>query len=372
MDIPAARIYFPEEDCKLILERIGEALRSGMLTLGEFARQFEEEFSHYVGTSYAVAVNSGTSALEIPLRVWDVQGHSVVVPTNTFIATALAVWHAGGHVVFADVTDNLCLDADSLERSIRDDTKAVIVVHIGGMVTPQIDRIVEICRKHNLRLLEDAAHAHGSTLYGRKAGTFGDAAAFSFYPTKLITSGEGGIIVTNDRHLYEHAQVLRDQGKAGFYSNVHTELGYNWRMSEVHAAIGLTHLARLDQFITERQHIARIYDEGLYQIPGVVTMAIPEGVTSNYYKYVAFLTDGLDRLQIKKQLREEFSVSLSGEVYELPLHLQPVVERLLGPGRGRFPVAEDLCRRHICLPIYPGMTEAEVEYVLDSLRRILS
>jgi dTDP-4-amino-4,6-dideoxygalactose transaminase len=372
MNIPAARVYFSEDDRRLILERIDEVLRSGMLTLGKYGRQFEEEFARHVGTQYAIAVNSGTSALEIPLRVWGIEGNSVIVPTNTFMATALAVWHAGGDVIFADVADNLCLDADSLEQSIRDDTKVVIVVHIGGVVPPQMERIVEICRRRNLLLLEDAAHAHGSSLYGRRAGTFGDAAAFSFYPTKVMTSAEGGMIVTNDQPLYEQSQVLRDQGKAGFYGNVHTELGYNWRMSEVHAAIGLAHLSRLDDFIAERRHIAHIYDEGLRDVPHVTALELPEGVVSNYYKYVAVLDEGIDRAQIKKRLREEFTVSLSGEVYELPVHLQPVVERLQGPGQGRFPLAEDLCRRHICLPVYPTMTEAEAEYVLESLKRVLT
>ncbi|MBI2935761.1 MAG: DegT/DnrJ/EryC1/StrS family aminotransferase, partial [Chloroflexi bacterium] len=369
MNIPAARVFFSEDDRKLILERVDEVLRSGMLTLGKFGRQFEEEFARRVNIRYAVAVNSGTSALEIPLRAWGIEGHSVIVPTNTFMATALAVWHAGGEVIFADSDESLCLDADSLERSIRPDTKAVIVVHIGGVVAPQIERIVEICRRRNLLLLEDAAHAHGSTLNEKHAGTFGDAATFSFYPTKLMTSGEGGMLVTNDQGLSERAQVFRDQGKAGFLGNVHTELGYNWRMSEVHAAIGLTHLARLDRFIQGRQRIARIYDQALMDMPHMERVVIPEGSVSNYYKYVAVLEDGIDRAGLKKRLKEKFGVSLSGEVYELPLHLQPVVEKMQGPGQGKFPLAEDLCRRHICLPVYPEMTDAEALYVVDSLRK---
>lgn len=370
IQIPAARIYFSDLDRAVIQQRVDEILRSGALTLGKYGRQFEEEFARQVGTRHAVAVNSGTSALEIPLRIWDVAGHSVVVPTNTFMATALAVWHAGAEVVFTDVDEHLCLDAASLERSIRDDTKAVIVVHIGGVVAPQIDRIVEICRARNLLLLEDAAHAHGSSLSGRRAGTFGRAATFSFYPTKVITSGEGGMIVTDDDRLYEQAQVLRDQGKAGFLGNVHTEMGYNWRMSEVHAAIGLTHLSHLDEFIRDRRAIADLYDRGLRGVAGVTPVSIPNGDVSNYYKYVAMLDPGVDRAAVKQRLRDEWYVSLSGEVYELPLHRQPVVERL-GKPEGEFPVAEDLCHRHICLPVYPQMTPAEAEYVIESLGRVL-
>jgi len=372
MTVPAARIYFSEEDRKAILTNIDDALRTGQLTLGKFGRQFEGEFAKFVGTKHAIAVNSGTSALEIPLRTWDVTGHSVVVPTNTFMATALAVWHAGGEVIFADCDESLCMDPDSLESVIRPDTKAVVFVHIGGVVPPQIERIAEICRRRNLLLLEDAAHAHGSTYNGRAAGTFGQAAAFSFYPTKLMTTGEGGIIVTDDAKLGETARVFRDQGKAGFLGNVHTEMGYNWRMSEPHAAIGITHLARLPSFIADRRRIARLYDDALSEVPRVERLVVPEGSASNYYKYVAFLEPGIDRVSLKKRLREEWSVSLSGEVYELPVHVQPVVEKLQGRGAGRFPVAEDLCARQICLPVYPNMTEAEAHYVVDSLRKVLA
>lgn len=372
MNIPAARIYFSEEDRKEVLARIDESLRTGQLTLGKFGRQFEQEFAKFVGVKHAIAVNSGTSALEVPLRAWGVEGHSVVVPTNTFMATALAVWHAGGDVIFADCDETLCMDPVSLESVIRDDTKAVVFVHIGGVAPPQIERIADICRRRNLLLLEDAAHAHGSTFNSRAAGTFGQAAAFSFYPTKLMTSGEGGMIVTNDTKLDEQARVFRDQGKAGFLGNVHTEMGYNWRMSEPHAAIGITHLARLNSFIAERRRIARLYDEALADVPHIERLVVPEGSVSNYYKYVAFLEPGIDRAQLKKRLREEHSVSMSGEVYELPLHLQPVVEKMNGPGADRYPVAEDLCRRQVCLPVYPNMTNAEARYVVDSLRKVLA
>ena len=216
MQIPAAKICFPEEDRKWILDKVNEVLSSGQLTLGKYGKEFEQKFAEYVGTKYAIAVNSGTSALEIILRALDIEGSSVIVPTNTFFASPASVIHAGGKVIFADVTDNLCLDPDSVKQKIQKDTKGIIIVHIGGVVPPQIKEIQEICREHNLFLIEDAAHAHGSTLNGEPAGTFGDAAAFSFYPTKVMTSGEGGMIVTNNENIYRRALVFRDQGKAGF------------------------------------------------------------------------------------------------------------------------------------------------------------
>ena len=371
MKIPAARIYFSEQDRAQICDRIDGILKSGALTLGPIGASFEAEFAAYTGAAHAIAVNSGTSALEIVLRCWDVAGRKVVVPTNTFLATALAVWHAGAEVVFADAGDDLCADPDHIERLIDDRTAAVIVVHIGGAIPTSIERIRDLCRTRGVKLLEDAAHAHGGRLDGRHAGSFGDAAAFSFYPTKIMTSGEGGMIVTSDADLDQRARVFRDQGKAGFLGNVHTELGYNWRMSEVHAAIGLTHLARLDEFVSHRRRIAALYDRGLSDVPGVRAITYDPRVASSYYKYLALLDPGVDRARLKKRLREELDVSLSGEVYELPVHLQPVVERLQGPGAGRLPRAEELCSRHICLPVYPNMTDDEAQYVLDSLGKAM-
>jgi len=369
--IPAARIYFPEEDRKKLLKQVDEILESGQLTLGEYTKEFEEKFANYLGVKYAVAVNSGTSALEIPLRALDVQGFSVIVPTNTFFATPASVIHAGGKVIFADVTENLCLDPNSVKQKIRKDTKGVIIVHIGGVVPPQVKEIQEICHEHNLFLVEDAAHAHGSSLNGKPAGTFGDAAAFSFYPTKVMTSGEGGMIVTSDENIYRRALVFRDQGKAGFLGNVHTEMGYNWRMSEVHAAIGLSQLARLNEFITTRRKVAQIYDKELGKISKVTAVKVPSSVKSNYYKYPAILDDGIDRALLKKKLKEGYEVSLSGEVYELPCHLQPIFKDLYGFSGGEFPVAEDLCRRQICLPVFATMTDEQAKYVVDSLKKVL-
>lgn len=371
MKIPAAKIYFPEEDRKELLKQIEGILESGQLTLGRYTKEFEERFAEYVGTKYAIAVNSGTSALEIPLRALDVEGHSVIVPTNTFFATPASVIHAGGKVIFADVTENLCIDPESVKENIREDTKGVIVVHIGGIVAPQTKEIQEICEGHGLFLIEDAAHAHGSTLGGKMAGSFGDAVAFSFYPTKVMTSGEGGMITTDDKRIYERALVFRDQGKAGFYGNVHTEMGYNWRMSEVHAVIGLSQFVRLEEFIRDRRRIANIYDEELKKVDGITPIKIPPDVESNYYKYVALLDEGIDRAVIKKELKEKYGVSLSGEVYELPCHLQPIFKDLYGFKESDFPVAEDVCKRQICLPVFATMTEEQAKYAIDSLKEVL-
>lgn len=370
MKIPAAKIYFPEEDKAEILKKVEEILTTGRLTLGEYGRDFEKEFSRYIGAKYAIAVNSGTSALEICLRIIGVEGKEVIVPTNTFFATAAAVLHAGGKIRFVDVEKNaFSIDVDDLKRAINRRTAGIILVHIGGIITSNIEDIQRICEEKGIFLLEDAAHAQGSSFNGKMAGTFGKAACFSFYPTKVITSGEGGMIVTDDKKIYEEALIYRDQGKAGFYGNIHTRLGYNWRMSEIHAVVGLYQLRRIEEFIEGRNRVARVYDEGLEKIPGISRLKLSEKLRCNYYKYIALLENEINRTKLKKTLKEDYGISLSGEVYELPCHLQPVFKDL--SKEDTFPVAEDICSRHICLPIYPTMTQEEAESVLTSLRDAL-
>jgi dTDP-4-amino-4,6-dideoxygalactose transaminase len=367
--IPPAKVYFPEEDRKVILQQIDEALISGQLTLGKHVKAFEECFARKVGATHAVAVNSGTSALEIPLRAFDVCGKTVLVPTNTFFATPAAVIHAGGQPRFVDTDPaTLAVSLDEIKRRITEDTKGVIVVHIAGVVTPEMPAIQDFCWERSLFLLEDAAHAHGSSLDGRSAGTFGDAASFSFYPTKVMTGAEGGMIVTNNQSVYEEALIYRDQGKADFLTNAHTRLGYNWRMSEPHAIIGHSQLNRLEEFIAARNRIAQVYDHGLKGMPGVAALSLPQGCRSNYYKYIALLDTGIDRTTLKKLMRAEYGVGLSGEVYEAPCHLQPVFAEYRD---GDFPTAEDVCRRHVCLPVYATMTDEDARYVLASLAAAL-
>jgi dTDP-4-amino-4,6-dideoxygalactose transaminase len=369
MQVPAARITFPEEDKDWILQKMREVLDSGWLTLGKFNKQLEEEFAKRHRVKHAVAVNSGTSAIEIILRILNVEGKEVIVPTNTFFATAAAVVHAGARPRFADISpQTFTLSLETIKRALTRKTVGVIIVHIGGLISPEILEIKAFCDNKGLFLIEDAAHAHGSSFNGQMAGTFGIASSFSFYPTKVMTSGEGGMIVTNEDKIKEEALIYRDQGKAGFYGNFHVRMGYNWRMSELHAIVGLAQLRRLDEFIAVRRRIARLYDEGLKEIEGVQPVLLPPGVESCYYKYMALLERGIDRSLLKKVLKEQYGVTLSGEVYEIPLHRQPVFERY---SSRQFPIAEDICARHICLPIYSDMTEDEAQYVINSLAKAI-
>lgn len=368
MNIPAARLVFSDEDRAEILGLIDESLRTGSLTLGPHTRELEAAFAARHQSPHAIAVSSGTSALEIALRVIGVDGGEVIVPANTFFATAAAVVHAGGTPRFADVSPaTLALSADAVAAALTPRTVGVVVVHVGGMVTPDVVAIRELCDRRGLFLVEDAAHAHGSSLNGRAAGTFGVAGTFSFYPTKVITAGEGGMIITADDRLREEAVVYRDQGKAGFLGGEHIRMGYAWRMSEVHAAIAAVHLRRLDEFIATRASVAKRYDAALLDLDGITPILVPADAVSNYYKYIALLDPGLDRATVKAALRER-GVSPSGEVYATPLHLEPV---FAGLRSGPLPIAEDICARQICLPIHSDMTDPEVDHVLDSVAGVL-
>ncbi|HJT22704.1 MAG TPA: DegT/DnrJ/EryC1/StrS aminotransferase family protein [Nitrospira sp.] len=367
--VPSARIQFLPEDRVWIADRIQEVLASGQLTLGKYGEEFERNFARFCGTQHAVAVNSGTSALEIILRALRVQGHDVLVPTNTFFATAAAVIHAGGRPVFVDMDpESFGVRPEDLERNLTSKTAGLIVVHIGGIVSRRLHELQLWAIKKGLWLVEDAAHAHGSSYKGVHAGAFGVAGSFSFYPTKVMTSGEGGMIVTSVASIAEEARIYRDQGKAGFTVNAHVRMGYNWRMSEPHAIIGLRHLERLPAMIGERQRIAALYDRELCTFKNLAAVKIPAEGVCNYYKYMVVLRERQDRKALKMRLREQYGVSLAGEVYEEPLHKQPVFEEYVS---GPLPVAEDYCARHVCLPIFSGMEERDALHVVRALKHVV-
>jgi perosamine synthetase len=370
--VPAARLVFPAEDRAEIHALIDESLTSGSLTLGPNTQRFEAAFAKRHALPYAVAVSSGTSAIEIILRHLDIGDSEVIVPANTFFATAAAVMHAGGRVRLADVdAGTLALSLATVEAALTEHTAGVVMVHIGGLISPETIAIRDLCARRGLFFVEDAAHAHGSSLNGEAAGSFGIAGAFSFYPTKVMTSGEGGMIVTANEQLRDDALIYRDQGKAGFLGGEHVRLGAAWRMSELHAAIGLVQLRRLDEFIATRTAAAMAYDAALNssEMPGIAPLPIPVECVTNYYKYVAMLEPGTDRDELKRRLREEHAVSMSGEVYAAPLHHHPVFADLARDG---LAVSEDICARQVCLPVHSDMTADEADQVVEALQFVLS
>jgi len=324
---------------------------------------------------YAVGTANGTSALEIILRAIDVKGKTVVVPSHTFIATAVAAIHAGARVIFVDCQrENFQIDPEDLRRKIREDTKAVVLVHMSGIISPHFDEIKSICEQSGVALIEDAAHAHGATIDGRKAGSLGLAGSFSFFSTKVLTTGEGGMIVTDDEAIYQRALAFRDHGRFGAEPNLHDDIGYNWRPSELNAVLGLVQMRRADDIVERRRAIARRYDEKLEtrKIPGIKLLKIPGHIQSSYYKYVIYLEPPLQRDLLKRKLKEDHAVSLGGDLYDRPCHSQPLFARhpetVVAQRGDSFPETDYVVSNHVCLPLYFDLTDEEVDYVVDALQ----
>ncbi len=368
--VPAARAGFDVPSRLLIADLVDESLATGRLTLGPYGARLERLAARHVGRG-AAAVASGSAAVEIALRVVGVEGRTVLVPANTFFATAASAIRAGARVGFVDMElDGLGMDPDALRAALdaHDDVAAVVPVHIAGVVSPALAEVRAECERRGVAVVEDAAHALGSALDGAPAGGFGRLAAFSFYPTKVITSGEGGLVAAGADDL-DRVFRLRDHGKRSFHENVHADLGSNWRMGELHAAVGVTHLARLEEVLAERRRLAQWYDDNLSRVPGLTRYTVPGPCRSNHYKYVAYLPEGVDRAELKRHLRSR-GVALAGEVYDVPLHRQPYfAEAFAGH---TFPRAEWFADRHICLPLFPGMTTRQQERVVAELRKSLS
>lgn len=376
MNIPIIRIPFTMHEKESLKKSLVEILDSGMLSMGENVREFEKSFKNFVGSAYALAVNSGTSALEIILRAIGVEGKTVAIPSNTYMASPLAAIHAGAKPIFIDCErENLQMSPTDLKEKLRNDTAAVMLVHIGGIISPRYYEIKRICEERSIPLIEDAAHAHGSTIDGKMAGTLGHAAAFSFYATKVLTSGEGGIVVTDDEKIYKAGEILREHGKKESAFNIHVDLGHTWTLSEFQAMVGLLQVKKANEILKARREIARKYDELLKGTKEISLLSIPKNIQSSYYKYIVFLREDIDRGTLKNHLKKKYNVSLTGEVYALPCHRQPVFDlypnKIIMPDLDTFTNTEYVVKHHICLPLYPGLTDEEIKYVVHSLKNTL-
>jgi perosamine synthetase len=370
MRVPATIPFFSEEDIEFITGHFKEILRGeSFLSMYVYGEEFETRFAEYVGTRHAVACNSGTSALELIFRALGVEGREVIVPSNTFLATAIAVRNAGGLPVFADCGDDMCLDPDDVSSRVTDNTAAITQVHIGGIVSEGIRQTQQLCLDRGIHLVEDAAQAHGSVLDGKKAGSFGTAAGFSFFSTKVMTTGEGGMVTTDDPDLVRRMKSDREFGKIqkGVYVNHHETFGYNWRMPEVSALMGLRQLLSLDSFIARRREIVTRYDEQLRDADDVTVVCPDRHGSYNGFKYMVLL-NGHDRVKVHSEMGE-MGVSLSGYIYEIPLHKLPVFPEW---NELSLPTTELICRQHICLPVFVGMTDEQVDHVVESLKVVLN
>jgi len=365
--IPFARPCFSDEDLDEIGRGIREVLGSAWLTSGPTVEKLEENFAKFVGTSYAVALNSCTAALHATLLGLGIgSGDEVIVPSNTFVATANAALYVGARPVFADsdpATFNIA--TDSVQAKISRKTRAIIVVHLGGNPC-DMKELTELARDHQIILIEDCAHAHGAKYKNSSCGTFGVAGAFSFYPTKIMTTAEGGMVTTNDKNLADKIRVVRNIGRAGYGPLEITELGYNFRLSDIHAVIGLAQLKHVNSYVGERNRIAGMYNELLAKTGKIKPQLVRAGNQCSYYAYICMLADGasISRDALIEKLREK---GVMCSVLYHPVHLQPLYRRLFGSKVGTLPVAEEIGRRSLALPIYNRMDADDIRYVVDSL-----
>ena len=355
-----------ESDIQAVLE----VLRSGRLALGPKAREFEELIAEYIGVKYAVAVSSGTAGLHILVRTLEVgPGDEILVPSFTFSASVNAILYERATPVFVDIEpETYNLDPDDLERKITKRTKAIMAVDIFGHPA-EWDRILEIADKYNLKIIDDSCEALGAEYKGKKIGQFGDCACFAFYPNKQITTGEGGIIVTNNSSIAKLARSLRNQGREEMGSWLeHERLGYNYRMDEMSAALGVSQLKKLEVFLEKRERVARIYTEKLKGFSWVRPPVVKPYVRMSWFVYVVTLQEGLDRDTVIGNLEKK---GIPARGYFSPVHLQPYVKRIFGYKGGELPVTENIAKRTLALPFHNNLTEEEIEEVLKTLKDVV-
>lgn len=350
-----------------ILEDMKEVLVSGNLVKGKHLTKFEAGAALMSDSKYAVGVNSGGTALELALLALDVRGKEVIVPTQTFIASANAITRAGGYPVFVDIDkDTLCLNPKDFVAKIGSNTAGVMFVHMFGLIPPSILEIKKVCKEKGLFLIEDASHAHGASVEGVKAGNIGDVGCFSFFATKVITSGEGGIITTSREDIYEKVISLRDHGRVK-NSALFDIPGNNFRLPELECILGWRQLELLNEILVHRNKIASIYREGFEDSPHVESLPNPEGsFRHSYWRYPAYLSEKIDRVEFQKRMWENHAIRITW-MYEPLCHQQPVSHNYLYREYSDFSVAEWTIQRLINLPTHMEVTEEDAKRVVASV-----
>ncbi len=364
--IRSSKPVFPSEDITPLLLDIREVLEQGQFRNGKNVTIFEKMVAQYVGVGNAVAFDSDSSAYETALQYFGVKGGEVVVCTNSFISVPNSVLCAGGKPVFADIREEtLSMNPESLRQNISSNTRGVIVTHIAGFPNPDLQTIMEICREKGLFLIEDATHAIGATVNGKKAGSFGDAAVFAFTPTKVLTTGEGGMLVTNNAELSEFAKRFSFYGSGRGKTNF-VDLGRHMVLPEISAVLGIYQLRRLEEFVSRRNAIAERYNETLDRLDEVQTVKSPAGYRSSYYKYPLTLDSRLDKAELTRLLLEDFGVE-TGNIFYPPCHMQGVYKKLGAFSYGTLSTAEKVLSRTITLPMHVGLTNDQVDYINEAL-----
>ncbi len=374
----ATAVFGPEEKQEML-----DTLDSGWITLGPRTKKFEEELAQYAGTHYAIALNSASAALHIAMIAIGIkEGDEVITTPFTYAATVNAILHCGGKPVFVDIDPKTFnLDVSKVEAAITDKTKAILPVHYAGQPV-DLDVLQDICKRHNLYLVEDAAHAIGTEYKGKKIGTIGDLTCYSFHPVKNMTTGDGGAIVTNNQELAEKLMVLRVNGmdKESWKRNTSTGSwdyaivaeGYKYHMNDISAALGIHQLRKLDGFLKIRDEVAALYDQEFPRIPEVTPPYYEQNIRHAHNIYPILLD--IDKLSISRNdvMNKMKEYNVGSIVYYRPLHMQPYFQQAMGVKEGDFPNAEYVFERLICLPMYHGMTPGDAKFVVDVLEKIIS
>ena len=356
-----------------------EVLNTPSLSLGPKLPEFEARVADYVGSTYAVAVNSGTSGLHCCIKALGIGDEDLVITTPfSFVASANSILFERARPLFVDI-DPLTynIDTTKVEETIRNlgpqlsNLKALLPVHVFGQPC-DMKKINDIAKKYHLKVIEDACEALGAKYGSRKAGTLGDCGVFAFYPNKQMTTGEGGMIVTDNEAIAELCRSLRNQGRDDSGSWLaHARLGYNYRLSDINCALGIAQMERIDEMLTKRTRVAEMYNQRLKEVDGIKVPFIASGITMSWFVYVVLLDKRYtndDRDRILLGLREK---GIGCNNYFVPIHLQPFYRELFGYRRGDFPITESTAERTIALPFYNNLQENEIDYVVDNLKALL-
>ena len=363
--------FFTESDINDILYKVKRIFHGeAFFTKGSEVKSFEKLFSEYVGTKHGVAVNSGTSALEIALKSIGVtSGDEIIVPVQTFVSTGSCVVNNNATPVFCEIDENYLLDIEDLKLKITNKTKAVIIVHFCGLIHPSIFEIRDYLKDRNIILIEDAAHAHGATINDIYAGNIGDFGCFSFYSTKIMTTGgEGGIITTNDDNYYELCASIGSIGIDNKSTDeIYSHAGSNNRMNEIQAIIGISQLKRLESFVKHRIGLAEIYKKklsGLRNTEIINFQNFTENIRHSYWKFLIILNGkNINRDEIRNKMRRN-NISVDWP-YQPLLHLQPIFRERYGIDHGYLSKSENLAQRHLCLPLHLNIKARDAEYIAD-------
>lgn len=361
--IPIAKPVFSEKT----IRDVSEVLRSGYVRQGPKTREFEEKFRETTGARYAYAVNSGTAALHVAYLSVLKPGDEVIVPAFTFFATASMVIYSWGRPVFADIDpETFLIDPEDVKEKITRRTRAIAPVHLFGNAA-DMDVLNDLAEDHDLLIVNDSAQAHGTEYNGRDISSFDTFNCYSFYPSKSMTTGEGGMVTTNDKSLYERGRLIRSHGQERKY--YHPILGLNYRMTDIAAVIGLNQLANLDGYLKRRKHCGKILRDSIIRIKGLYPQKIEEGVNSSY-SYFSLVMDP----EGFKCTRDKFLEALRAENidcavhYPIPLTKQPAIMNLMEPEEG--PVSEEVSKRIFSLPMHPELSDDDLEKILSGVEKV--